>query len=47
MKSLSLTLTVLCQDPLSREFIPTLLTKEEALLEQSRRLADDAFIQVY
>jgi len=34
------------KDPLSREFIPTLLTKEEALLEQSRKRADAAFIEV-
>lgn len=34
------------KDPLSREFIPTLMTKEESLLEQQRKRADDAFIEV-
>lgn len=34
------------KDPLTREFIPTLLTKEEALLEQARKRADAAFIDV-
>jgi len=34
------------KDPLSREFIPSLNTKEESLLEQSRKNADEAFIQV-
>ena len=34
------------QDPLSREFIPSLTTKEESLLEQSRKRADESFIEV-
>jgi hypothetical protein len=34
------------KDPLTREFIPTLLTKEEALLEQARKRADAAFVEV-
>merc|ERR1711988_133322 len=34
------------KDPLSREFVPTLTTKEEGLLEQSRKQADEAFIEV-
>jgi hypothetical protein len=34
------------KDPLSREFIPSLLTKEEALLEQARKRSDAAFIEV-
>lgn len=34
------------KDPLSREFVPSLTTKEEGLLEQSRKQADEAFIEV-
>merc|ERR1712070_273417 len=34
------------KDPLSREFIPSLTTKEESLLEQSRKRADESFIEV-
>jgi hypothetical protein len=34
------------KDPLTREFIPTLLTKEEALLEQARKRADASFVEV-
>lgn len=34
------------QDPLSREFIPSLTAKEESLLEEARKREDASFIQV-